>query len=195
MQPGIWIFFVIFTALVAASGYLRRTLALLWIIAGSFVFLCVVRDVATWNAPTEYLELTYDEYKAAMRDAYFDPVGASDISQCTSTTRDGYDCWWRFVVSESDFVAIVTEAANEENGPAEVEFSNVADPPVEWREESDIPDWWMVEPGKEPQAIHWCYLVGDAERHHGWYFVHNSETNEAWCWHWNHQWSSNQCVE
>ncbi|MEX1232427.1 MAG: hypothetical protein WEB58_19430 [Planctomycetaceae bacterium] len=112
---------------------------------------------------SESTDKTYDEFIKDGGREWFDPNGASDISQRTSSTRDGYDAWWRFDVTEADFKKIVTEVTKAEHGPADVEFDTSAEPPSEWNAQSDVPTWWTIERGNNPLSIHWCYSVGDAQ--------------------------------
>ena len=136
---------------------------------------------------------TYEQYAAGSGDGWFDIKGASDISHRTSSTRDGYDAWWRFTISASDFLSIITAVATDKHGPTEIQLASTIDPPSQWTAESEVPAWWEIKGGNNPQSIHWCFKAGTAERHHGWLFVYNQDSNTAWCWHWNHQWSSNEC--
>ncbi|MCE9558468.1 MAG: hypothetical protein K8R88_05915, partial [Armatimonadetes bacterium] len=82
---------------------------------------------------------------------------------------------------------------HDNNGPQVVKLSTSAVPPTAWHAEAEVPTWWKIEGGKKAQSFHWCFAAGNAERHHGWFFLYNPESSRAWCWHWNHQWSSNEC--
>jgi hypothetical protein len=136
---------------------------------------------------------TYTQYASSPAGSWVDLKGASDISHRTSSTRDGYDAWWHFTISESDFLSIVRAIAKDNQGPAEIQLMPSADPPQIWTPESEVPEWWVVNGGQKPQSVHWCFMAGDAARHHGWLFVYNPDSNHSWCWHWNHQWSSSEC--
>lgn len=141
----------------------------------------------------ESTDQTYDQYLASYPHARFPQKGASAISSRTFSTRDGYDTWWRFIISESDFLSTVQKVARNNNGPATVPFHASAEYPQSWKPDAEVPAWWIINGGSHLQCIHWCFKAGEAERHHGWYLVYNPDSTTAWCWHWNHQWSSDQC--
>lgn len=146
-----------------------------------------------FSGSTELKGKSYSQYVTDQGNAWFDPRGASDIWHRHSSTRDGSDSWWRFMVSESDFLSIVMAVAKENQGPAEIKLDSSVDTPPQWDAESEVPAWWVIDGGTRPQSIHWCFRAGDAERHHGWFFAYNPDSQTAWCWHWNHQWSSSEC--
>ncbi len=165
------------------------------------VFLICCGDLifsgSIFSGSTESTGQTYNQYVADKGDAWFDPKGASNISQRTSSTRDGHDAWWRFTISEPDFLSIVTQVAKDQNGPAQIQLVLNYFPngylPSRWNAESEVPGWWTIDRGNNPQSIHWCFNAGGGERHDGWFFVYNPDLETAWCWHWSHQWSSNEC--
>ncbi len=136
---------------------------------------------------------TYDEYSSEYDRSFLDPIGASNISMCTAFEGDGYDEWWRFKVSEADFANIAMAVAKSENGPTSVEFSRNASYPEDWRPGAPIPTWWTLPENNNLISINWCFSAGDAERHHGWFFLFDQRSGDAFVWHWNHQWSSNEC--
>jgi hypothetical protein len=166
---------------------------LYWICKTLLLAVCISAIVIGCDGITESTGRTYEQYVAENGGAWFEPKGASGISQRTSSTRDGYDAWWRFTISESDLLSVVKAVAKDEHGPVEIQLASTADPPSRWAAESEVPAWWEINGGKTPQSIHWCFKAGTAERHHGWLFVYNQDSNTAWCWHWNHQWSSDEC--
>ena len=143
--------------------------------------------------PTGAEHQTYSQYTANGGGDWFDVTGASDISHSTAMTQDGYDAWWRFSVSETDFDRIVTNVVAKESGPEAVVFHKDASKPPKWKPDADPPDWWSAFEADPAKAMHWCHQAGDAERHHGWIFIYDVDGGIAWCWHWNHQWSSAQC--
>ena len=67
--------------------------------------------------------------------------------------------------------------------------------PHPWRPDDAPPVWWDRKVGKRARSIAWSFAAGEAERHNGWYFLYDPETERLWCWHWNHQWSSHQVSE
>jgi hypothetical protein len=151
-----------------------------------------------FDSITESTGLSYAQYKSKYQndaDLVFDPKGASQISHRHSGTRDGYDQWWQLTMSKSDYETLVSSVARADHGPDIVEFSSVATPPSNWRPESKLPAWWASVGGRNPQSICWCFSAGDAERHHGYFFVYDLESQTTWCWNWNHQWSSSECTE
>ena len=136
---------------------------------------------------------TYDEYKSAYEGSLLDPIGASGISYCNAFEGDGYDEWWRFIVSESDFANMATAVAKTQSGPSQIEFSTNASPPEYWKPDAKIPIWWTPPDHEDLISTNWCFSAGDAERHHGWFFLLDQRSGEAFVWHWNHQWSSDEC--
>ena len=146
-----------------------------------------------FDSSDEVLAQSYNQFAASRKAAWFDPIGASDISHRTSSSRDGYDAWWTFAVSEADFLLLVETITKANHGPAPVTLLSNASPPANWKPQADVPPWWNVGGGANVKGFHWCFAAGVAERHHGWYFEYNSTTGRASCWHWNHQWSSNEC--
>lgn len=142
---------------------------------------------------TELTAQTYGQYKADKGDAWFDPRGASDIFQRTAFEGDGYDAWWRFKVSHDDFVSIASTIAKAENGPQEIVFSNEGVPPAEWKPGAEVPDWWRLPIHDDLQSLQWCFRAGNAGRHHGWFLLHERYSSQAFVWHWNHQWSTEEC--
>ena len=174
--------------------FLGLVLGLLALVGVSSFVAVILSGGLQFGGTNELIEQTYGEYKTALASSSFDPRGASNISVRISSTRDGYDEWWHFTISDSDFEALVTQVAALESGPNEIRFeSQSAIPPVNWNAEAEVPPWWTIDGGVTPKAIHWCVDAGGAERHHGWFFLFNSDLQEAWCWHWNHQWSSDEC--
>ena len=145
---------------------------------------------------TEVTDRSYAQYRADNKELleWFDPKGASAISHRSSATRDGYDEWWSFSIAEADFRSLVTRTSIDNNGPRGVEMGSSASPPSAWLADANVPTWWIIVGGSKPLSFNWCYAAGKAERHHGWFFIYNPELGKAWCWHWNHQWSSSECA-
>jgi len=146
-----------------------------------------------FSGDTESRALGYKQYVADGGDGWFDPVGASDIYQRCCSTRDGYDAWWRFTISQENCDQLVITVAADNNGPDAVEWNETTAYPAEWNPVDSAPSWWGRNAGKNTKSIHWCYQAGSAERHHGWYFLYDPVSQRMWCWHWNHQWSSAKC--
>ncbi len=136
---------------------------------------------------------TYEQYKASYQDDLLDPIGASDISSCTAFEGDGYDEWWRFTVTHADFTNIAAAVATCQQGPKELAFSNDGSIPHNWHPGAQIPTWWTLPTQVEVTCIFWCFGIGEADRHHGWFLVHDPRSDVAYIWHWNHQWSSGEC--
>ena len=139
---------------------------------------------------------TYKQFVSAGgvgENAWFDPVGASDIYFRDDSTRDGYDAWWCFTISENDCDRLLEVIAKANGGPEQIELRPEVDYPSTWRPDVKPPSWWQRNAGENAQSVHWCYPAGDAERHHGWYILYDRDLKKMWCWHWNHQWSSSQC--
>ncbi|GAB5407095.1 MAG: hypothetical protein Aurels2KO_53260 [Aureliella sp.] len=161
---------------------------------------CVLIAVAGCTSPldfggdTESKALTYKKYVADGGDAWFDPVGASDIYHRCYSTRDGYDAWWRFIISEDDCHQLVVAVAATNNGPADIEWHTTAAYPTTWQSDDLPPAWWTRNVDDGATSLHWCYDAGSAERRHGWYFLYDAESRTMYCWHWNHQWSSSECI-
>jgi hypothetical protein len=158
------------------------------------------RSIISFDSLTEAKGQTYAQYVArnpppSSDFGLFNPKGAENISYRFSGTRDGYDNWWRFAISKSDFQLLLSAVAASTNGPNDIKFSSIATPPSNWKPESNLPPWWVIDAGRNPQSIQWCSSAGDAERHHGYFFLYNPESQTAWCWHWNHQWSSSACTQ
>ena len=152
-------------------------------------------EIATpsFDRQTESTEQTLEQFVADNQNAYFVPRGGSSICQRTASTRDGYDVWWRFDISESDFLSLVKAVAEEKHGPAEVKMSNSPSPPSDWQPTANVPEWWGPGLGMNTQSIQWCFDAGPSDRRHGWFFSYNADTKTAWVWHWNHQWSNCKC--
>lgn len=142
---------------------------------------------------SESIGQTYDEYKANMGDRWFDLTGASEISQRTAFEGDGYDAWWKFRASRSDFASIATSIAKDRYGPTQIRFSNEASPPESWRPGANVPDWWSLPLHDRVHTLHWCFKADVADRHHGWFFLYSDESSQIFVWHWNHQWSATEC--
>ena len=136
---------------------------------------------------------SYAEYRAEYPRVLLDPIGATDISMCTAFEGDGYDEWWRFTVTQEDFRAIATAVAHQQNGPAGVLYSTDGAIPDHWEPDAEIPSWWVPPTKSSLNCVHWCFATGAAERHHGWFLLHDATTSHAYVWHWNHQWSSDEC--
>lgn len=146
--------------------------------------------------PVESKSLSYKTYIAKHGKETLDPLGASDIYVCEYTTRDGYDYLWRFVISEKDGDRIAAVVASGNKGPKILQWEGSAEDPPNWKAqggESSPPDWWSRDAGIRAKSVHWCYAAGDAERHHGWFFLYDRGSKMMYCWHWNHQWSSAEC--
>lgn len=141
----------------------------------------------------ELKALAHSEYLSNVGDAWFDPVGASDIYYRCYSTRDGYDAWWRFVISEHDCDRLADLIAENNGGPTVIDWSTSSDYPTSWSPDDAPPGWWSKSSSVKGKSVAWCYRAGAAERHHGWYLLYEVKTKTLYCWHWNHQWSSNQC--
>lgn len=142
---------------------------------------------------TESTELSYQEYTTEVGSDWFDPVGASAIDYRCHSTRDGYDAWWRFTISEKDGDRLVADTAANNNGPTDLAWSQMGNSPATWQPAIVSPKWWPQSTAGEGKSIHWCHDAGSAERHHGWYFCFDPARRVMYCWHWNHQWSSAKC--
>ena len=147
-----------------------------------------------FGGDTQSKALTYTEYVADGGDAWFDPVGASDIYHRCFSSRDGYDAWWRFTISEDDSDELVAAVAHEKNGPKEIEWNGTTAYPTTWEPDDSPPTWWTRNVSDAARSVHWCFDAGAAERHHGWYFLYDPESEMMYGWHWNHQWSSSECT-
>jgi len=145
------------------------------------------------GSTVETLDQSYVEYVSGYKAAPFDPVGAAGIFHRTFSTRDSYDEWWRFHISETRFHDLVSRVAKANRGPDVTAVKKFESLPIHWRTSADAPDWWDVENRDGLQSIHWCFKSGGAERHHAWLFVYDSDAGIAWCWHWNHQWAASEC--
>ena len=147
-----------------------------------------------FGGDAELKALTYTEYVADGGAVWFDPIGASDIYHRCISSRDGYDAWWRFTISESNSHELVISVARQNEGPTDVKWDDTTAYPRTWRPDDSPPRWWPRNVGSSAKSIHWCYDAGTAERHHGWYFAYDAESQLMSVWHWNHQWSSDQCT-
>jgi hypothetical protein len=137
--------------------------------------------------------LSYAEYISQVGVDSFDPTGASDISYRCFSTRDGYDAWWRFTVSQQNYTKLLTAVAKANDGPNPIAESEDTAYPAAWRPDGTAPTWWDRQAGTNAKAVAWCHRAGGAERRHGWYFLYDPDAERMWCWHWNHQWSAAQC--
>ena len=146
-----------------------------------------------FGVTTESKAQTHQQFMKERDDPTIVPVGAADIYERYSSTRDGYDMWWRFSIAENDFRSLVQQVAKDQEGPERVKIAPLYIAPAHWQAQADIPTWWKIRAGDHPLSIHWCHAAGEAERHQGWLFVYNQDTQNAWGWHWNHQWSSDEC--
>lgn len=163
-----------------------RTLCLLLAIAG-----CT--SPLDFGSDTESKALTYSSYVANGGDAWFDPIGASDIYHRCFSTRDGYDAWWRFSIAESNLEQLIATIATDNEGPSDPEWAVKDEYPAVWQPDDSPPAWWSRDGGVNVKSIYWCYDAGEAERHHGWYFLYDTRSQMLYCWHWNHQWSFDEC--
>ncbi len=172
-----------------------------WRIELAFVAACLIGTGCLPGFPTftESTGQSYAQYKSKYLPEFdprgFDPKGASNIFYRSSGTRDGYDEWWKLTMSQSDYASLVRVTAKIDHGPDKIEFSSAANPPSNWNPESQLPPWWCADRVENPQSFYWCFSAGNAERHHGYFFVYDPESKTARCWHWNHQWSSSECTE
>ena len=153
-----------------------------------------------WRAPdfggeTESTALSYKQYADQELTAWFDPNGARDIYYRCCSTRDGYDAWWRFAIAPDDYRNLLTRIIRANNGPDPIVESNQAAIPSAWRPQGQTPEWWTRGKGKDSKSIVWCYKKSHSDRHHGWYLMYDPDSRSAWIWHWNHQWSSDQCSQ
>lgn len=151
-------------------------------------------SVLDFGGDSESKAVTYSEYVQDGGDAWFDPVGASDIYHRCFSTRDGFDAWWRFTISPNANDQLVATVARDKNGPKEIEWHGTTDYPITWKPDDSPPKWWNRNVGSAATSLHWCYDAGSAERHHGWYFLYDPESQIMYVWHWNHQWSSSECI-
>jgi hypothetical protein len=149
--------------------------------------------VPDFGRQEEWTELDYDEFQKRGGDRWFDPVGASNIFYRLDAGRDGYDAWWRMSISRQHFQKLLAAIAPVKNGPNPISENASTSPPTNWKPSSSTPSWWNP-PVRKASHFHWCFAAGGAERHHGWYFAYDSNAQSMWCWHWNHQWSSDQCL-
>jgi hypothetical protein len=157
--------------------------------------LCFLSACTRTEKVTSVRAYSYPEYKNSYGVSPVDLFGAREILHEVAKSPDGWDKWWRFDLSPSDFTAVVQGVSNQFNGPDVIVFENNAILPSGWTAEAEFPGWWFHTPlGDDLSSIHWCYEAGAAERHHGWYFVYDIKAGRAWCWHWNHQWSSSECA-
>jgi hypothetical protein len=137
--------------------------------------------------------ISYKEYKLK-HGSLIDPIGASDIYYQRISYRDGGDVWWRLSISQLNFNQLVKSVATANSGPDPMELSESHAFPSTWSPQNNAhPMWWKRVQGTKAKSIHWCFAVGSAERHEGWYFLYDSESKLMWCWHWNHQWSRREC--
>ena len=152
---------------------------------------CPVRP--DFGDDTESRALTYAEYLADVGDAWFDPVGASDIYHRCYSTRDAYDAWWRFTIAEHDCDRLAALLVENNGGPDAIDWEGTSEYPVSWRPDDAPPTWWRKNRVGRAKSLSWCHATGAAERHHGWYLLYEAQSQTLYCWHWNHQWSSNEC--
>lgn len=141
----------------------------------------------------ETLNQSYEGYKKSDYSAWLKLYGASNIDTCCSFYGDGYEVWWRLVVSEEDFKTIVRSAAKADNRSDSVEFETFSSLPSNWKPYTDPPTWWEIRSASGAKSIHWCYRVGDGERRRGWLFLYSDDARMAYVWHWNHQWAESEC--
>ncbi len=153
-------------------------------------FGCLAPD---FGSDTESTARTYKQHIAGGGDAWFDPVGASDIYQRCHSTRDGYDAWWRLDISQNNFDKLLAVVASAHHGPDPITQNKNTEYPSAWKPDESPPEWWNRNSGLNAKSVYWCHDAGAAERHHGWYFLYDPDKNRMWCWHWNHQWSSTEC--
>jgi len=140
--------------------------------------------------------MTYERYvEEGGADYHFDPVGASNIYVGGEQTRDGYEIWWRFDISARDFELLTRAICKTHKGPDPPDLRTHGAYPKTWRLSEAHPDWWRLPIQGRLQSVSWCYPTDDtnAERHHGWYLLFDGDAGAAWIWHWNHQWSSQEC--
>lgn len=141
----------------------------------------------------ETVNQSYERYKKGDFSAWLDPRGASNIDTCCSYYGDGYEAWWRFVVSEQDFETIVSSTAmNDGRGDNRI-FEPFSALPPNWKPYAEPPTWWDIQTMLKAKSTHWCCRVGDGERRRGWLFLYSSDAKVAYVWHWNHQWAESEC--
>ena len=74
-----------------------------------------------FGGDSELRALTYSDYLSKVGDAWFDPVGASDVYYRCYSTRDGYDAWWRFVIAEHNCDQLAALIAKNNSGPTVID--------------------------------------------------------------------------
>ena len=161
--------------------------------------------IAVWNFPfggfwekgwPDSRPITYSQYTSGEGQEFFDPVGGSEIQYGSIQHRDGYECWWKFRISEPDLMAVAANTASRNLGPEQLVWHPHGRIPPNWIMDDDPPPWWSLTIDSDSvRCTNWCYDYIDEARHKGWFFKFDRDTDMAYCWHWNHQWSDQECLD
>ncbi len=181
-------------------GFSFASMMILAFVAGicfyfTSVLCCFHSGSLDFGATYESISLSYDEYVAAHGDQHLNPVGASDISYRYVASRDSNDSWWKLSLSKEASLQLVAEVALQNRGPQTIEWGNELGYPKTWKPDRLQPSWWRSHSNAGSQSLSWCYGTGSSGRHHGWFFHYDSKSETLYCWHWNHQWSTEKCSD
>ncbi len=151
--------------------------------------LCVdTSGCSRWNAPIEYREMSYADYKERIATPSFDPVGATSISARLDFERDGFDEWWKMRIPKTDWINLLKQI-----GMRNPRMLSRHEETANWireswpKPENEPPQWWI--PGNRFGSLTAVSQEQQSpgQRASGWYWLYDEQSNTAIAWNWNRQ--------